>query len=180
MNQRILIVVDGKEILSACKKMLQSPYIGVDTAKTVDEAQNLLKKNIYNVVIVDRRLTGGAVEATHDSDTVKRFAVEAEDVRNQVTRRANKAKNTANAGESAGAAEELTSESGKMRGIAAGLNPSESGKFIRSGLHDNKSQQREHTLNTSKKGGKVISGLTPGPCKVIPLYDKDHNLLITL
>ena len=58
MNQRILIVDDEKAILLAFKKLLKSPNIMADTAETIDEAENLLKKNIYNVVIVDLRLTG--------------------------------------------------------------------------------------------------------------------------
>ena len=58
MNQRILIVDDEKAILLAFKKLLQSPNIAVDTAETIGEAEKLLKKNIYNVVMVDLRLTG--------------------------------------------------------------------------------------------------------------------------
>ena len=58
MNKRILIVDDEKTILLAFKKLLKSPNIMADTAETIDEAENLLKKNIYNVVIVDLRLTG--------------------------------------------------------------------------------------------------------------------------
>ena len=58
MNQRILIVDDEKAILLAFKKLLKGPNIMVDTAETIDEAENLLKKNIYNAVIADLRLTG--------------------------------------------------------------------------------------------------------------------------
>jgi len=58
MNKRILIVDDEKTILLAFKKLLKSPNIMVDTAETINEAENLLKKNIYNVVIVDLRFTG--------------------------------------------------------------------------------------------------------------------------
>jgi DNA-binding NtrC family response regulator len=58
VNQRILIVDDEKAILLAFKKLLQNPNIEVDTAETMDEAENSLKKNIYNAVIVDLRLTG--------------------------------------------------------------------------------------------------------------------------
>jgi DNA-binding NtrC family response regulator len=58
MNKRILIVDDEKTILLAFKKLLKSPNIMVDTAETINEAENLLKKNIYNVVMVDLRLTG--------------------------------------------------------------------------------------------------------------------------
>lgn len=58
MNQRILIVDDEKAILLAFKKLLKSPNIEVDTAETMGEADNLLKENIYQAVIVDLRLTG--------------------------------------------------------------------------------------------------------------------------
>ncbi|MGD0278702.1 MAG: response regulator [Smithella sp.] len=58
MNQRILIVDDEKAILVAFKKLLKSPNIEVDTAETMGEADNLLKENIYQAVIVDLRLTG--------------------------------------------------------------------------------------------------------------------------
>jgi len=58
MMQRILIVDDEKAILLAFKKLLQSPNIEVDTAETIENAENLLKENTYNVAIVDLRLTG--------------------------------------------------------------------------------------------------------------------------
>jgi len=58
VNQRILIVDDEKAILLAFKKLLKSPNVEVDTAETMSEAENVLKKNIYNAVIVDLRLTG--------------------------------------------------------------------------------------------------------------------------
>ncbi len=58
MQKRILIVDDEKAILMAFKKLLRSENVEVDTAETMDEAENLLKNNIYNVAIVDLRLTG--------------------------------------------------------------------------------------------------------------------------
>jgi DNA-binding NtrC family response regulator len=58
MKQRILIVDDEKAILLAFKKLLKSPNIEVDTAETIAETEDLLKKNIYNAAIVDLRLTG--------------------------------------------------------------------------------------------------------------------------
>jgi DNA-binding NtrC family response regulator len=57
MNQRILIVDDEKAILITFKKLLKSPNIEVDTAETIEDAQTLLKKNIYDAVIVDLRLS---------------------------------------------------------------------------------------------------------------------------
>ena len=58
MKQRILIVDDEKAILLAFKKLLKSPNIDVDTAETIGETEDLLKRNIYNAAIVDLRLTG--------------------------------------------------------------------------------------------------------------------------
>jgi DNA-binding NtrC family response regulator len=58
MTQRILIVDDEKAILLAFKKLLKSPNIDVDTAETIADTEELLKKNIYNAAIVDLRLTG--------------------------------------------------------------------------------------------------------------------------
>ncbi|HNZ64649.1 MAG TPA: response regulator [Smithella sp.] len=58
MKQRILIVDDEKAILMAFKKLLSSGNVDVDTAETIDETENLLKENIYNVAMVDLRLTG--------------------------------------------------------------------------------------------------------------------------
>ncbi|MBN1470369.1 MAG: response regulator [Syntrophaceae bacterium] len=58
MKQRILIVDDERAILLAYKKLLKSSTVDVDTAETIDDTEDLLKKNIYNAVIVDLRLTG--------------------------------------------------------------------------------------------------------------------------
>ena len=58
MQHRILIIDDEKAILIAFKKLLRSENIEVDTAETIDEAENLLKEHLYNVAIVDLRLTG--------------------------------------------------------------------------------------------------------------------------
>lgn len=58
MAQKILIVDDEAAILLAFKKMLQNKDTEVDTAETMGEAENLLKRNIYYAAIVDLRLTG--------------------------------------------------------------------------------------------------------------------------
>jgi DNA-binding NtrC family response regulator len=58
MPQKILIVDDEAAILLAFKKLLQNSNIQVDTAETMGEAEEHLKKTIYNVAIVDLRLTG--------------------------------------------------------------------------------------------------------------------------
>lgn len=58
MESRILLVDDEVGILLAFKKLLQAPGIAVDTAQTIEEAEGLLKSNLYHVVIADLRLTG--------------------------------------------------------------------------------------------------------------------------
>jgi DNA-binding NtrC family response regulator len=58
MQKRILIVDDEPALLIAFKGMLESESVLVDTAETMGSAENLLKKNQFDVVIVDLRLTG--------------------------------------------------------------------------------------------------------------------------
>jgi DNA-binding NtrC family response regulator len=58
MSKRILIVDDEESILIAFKKLLQSKVLAVDTAETMGDAEELLKGNRYDAVIVDLRLTG--------------------------------------------------------------------------------------------------------------------------
>jgi len=58
MDKRVLIVDDEVSILIAFKRLLGSEKIKVDTAETMGEAEDLLKGNHYDAVIVDLRLTG--------------------------------------------------------------------------------------------------------------------------
>lgn len=58
MSKRILIVDDEAAILIAFKRLLAGQELIVDTAETMGEAENYLKKNIYDAAIVDLRLTG--------------------------------------------------------------------------------------------------------------------------
>jgi len=94
---------------------------------------------------------------------------------NQVTQQ-----NAANAEESASAAEEMSSQSEEMRSMVASFNLTGSEEYIQSPrlgrpsghlLHNNPAQQ--------KKGFKAAAGLVTDPRKVIPLDDKDSNILST-
>ncbi|MCE5211791.1 MAG: methyl-accepting chemotaxis protein [Deltaproteobacteria bacterium] len=93
---------------------------------------------------------------------------------NQVTQQ-----NAANAEESASAAEEMSSQSEEMRSMVAGFKLSGSGYFNQSLLAAGQSRHQMHTPAIGKKGGKALSGLQPDPRNVIPLDDKDHDILTT-
>ncbi len=58
MENRLLIVDDEEAILYAYKRLFGAPKQGitVDTAKSMDEAVDLLKANKYKVVLTDLRL----------------------------------------------------------------------------------------------------------------------------
>lgn len=58
MSKRLLIVDDEASILMAFKKLLENKNLTVDTAETMGEAEELLKKHNYDAAIVDLRLTG--------------------------------------------------------------------------------------------------------------------------
>ena len=59
MNKKYILIVDDEVgILLAYKKLLQHEQIAIDTATTIEQAEELLKKKHYHVVIADLRLTG--------------------------------------------------------------------------------------------------------------------------
>jgi DNA-binding NtrC family response regulator len=58
MSERLLVVDDEKAILISFQQMLRSPTLHVDTAETIEDAERLLKENVYRAVIADLRLTG--------------------------------------------------------------------------------------------------------------------------
>ena len=55
--KRILIVDDEEVILFGYKQVLSEPWLGVDTAGTVNEAKELLGANRYAASILDLRLS---------------------------------------------------------------------------------------------------------------------------
>ena len=83
--------------------------------------------------------------------------------------------NAASAEESASAAEEMSSQSEEMRSMVAGFKLTVSGDFNQDLRIDHQSGQQN--AGPQRKGSKAISGLGPDPRKVIPLDDKDHNIL---
>jgi DNA-binding response OmpR family regulator len=56
--RRILVVDDEDAILFAFSKVLMQSNIVVDTAQTLNNALELLQKNVYSAVIADLRLSG--------------------------------------------------------------------------------------------------------------------------
>lgn len=62
MFKRVLMVDDETAILMAFKKLLKSPYVDVDTAESVEDAEALLNERTYAAVIVDLSLSGSSGE----------------------------------------------------------------------------------------------------------------------
>jgi DNA-binding NtrC family response regulator len=58
IKKHILIVDNEQAILLAFKKLFSTPNIKVDTVETMEEALEMLKKDDYDIVIADLRLTG--------------------------------------------------------------------------------------------------------------------------
>jgi len=92
---------------------------------------------------------------------------------NQVTQQ-----NAANAEESASAAEEMSSQSEEMRSMVAGFKLTASSDFTQS-LRIGQQKHLSHNPVAGKKGSKSLAGLEPDPRRVIPLDDKDSNILNT-
>ena len=58
MANRILLVDDEEPILLSFTKLLTRASYEVDTAERIEDAEALLKKRTYRVVVTDLRLTG--------------------------------------------------------------------------------------------------------------------------
>ena len=58
MPKRVLIIDNEPDILFGLKRQFQSPSVEVDTAETKEEAEALLGKQPYHVVITDLMLNG--------------------------------------------------------------------------------------------------------------------------
>jgi DNA-binding NtrC family response regulator len=59
MNKKYILIVDDEiGILLAYKKLLADENIEVHTADTIEQAEQLLNTNRYDLVIADLRLTG--------------------------------------------------------------------------------------------------------------------------
>jgi methyl-accepting chemotaxis protein len=87
--------------------------------------------------------------------------------------------NAANAEESASAAEEMSSQSEEMRSMVANFKLSDASDFSRTPRIGSQSGHMLGSHDAQGKGGKAMHGLHPDPRKVIPLDDKDHDVLKT-
>jgi DNA-binding response OmpR family regulator len=65
-QNRILLIEDEEALLFGFKKLLQNENTVVDTAQTLPEAKELLRQNIYRVVITDLRLTNAQIKEGYD------------------------------------------------------------------------------------------------------------------
>ena len=74
-KQRLLLVDDEVAILLGFKKLIQSDYLDVDTAETIEEAMTLLNAKNYQFVITDLKLGGSTGE---DGFEVIKYAKEKE------------------------------------------------------------------------------------------------------
>jgi methyl-accepting chemotaxis protein len=168
--------------------------LAMRSAEAAKNTSNLIEqavKNSENGVSINAEVLRNFQEITERTNKVSQVVAEiaaASEQQDQGIGQINKAveqmnqvtqQNAANAEESASAAEEMSSQSEEMRSMVAGFKLSSSMKLDQFLLSDKKTRQREHTIYTSKKGGKALSGLTPDPRKMIPLDDNDNNVLAT-
>ena len=164
---------------------MRSAEAAKNTATLIEEAV----KNSENGVAINTEVLVNFQEITEKISKVSQVVAEiaaASEQQDQGISQVNKAveqmnqltqQNAANAEESASAAQEMSSQSEQMRSMVAGFKLTASNEpGVRSGLI----KQADYMLsgsNPGKKGEKAIAGLHPDPRKVIPLDDKDHDIL---
>jgi len=56
-TQQLLLVEDEEALVFGLQRLLQTPVIAVDTARTLDEANALINTKTYNAVITDLNLS---------------------------------------------------------------------------------------------------------------------------
>jgi hypothetical protein len=71
----------------------------------------------------------------------------------------------------------MSSQSEEMRSMVAGFKLTASDDLNQALLVDNQSGHMLHNPSPQRKGARAISGIQPDPRKVIPLDDRDHNIL---
>ncbi len=159
---------------------MRSAEAAKNTATLIEEAV----KNSENGVAINTEVLVNFQEITEKISKVSQVVAEiaaASEQQDQGISQVNKAveqmnqltqQNAASAEESASAAQEMSSQSEQMRSMVAGFKLSDSHELARAlpGGHAGH-------LAMGKKGGKAITGLHPDPRKVIPLDEKDHDVL---
>jgi methyl-accepting chemotaxis protein len=156
-----------------------------NTANLIEEAV----KNSENGVAINSEVLKNFQEITEKINKVSQVVAEiaaASDQQDQGITQVNRAveqmnlltqQNAANAEESASAAEEMSSQSEEMRSMVAGFKLTAAGDFTKTIGAGGQSGHMIPDFKAGKKGGKAISGLHPDPRKVIPLDEKDHEIL---
>jgi methyl-accepting chemotaxis protein len=164
---------------------MRSAEAAKNTANLIEEAV----KNSENGVNINAEVLKNFQEITELGSKVSQVVAEiaaASDQQDQGITQVNKAveqlnqltqQNAANAEESASAAEEMSSQSEEMRSMVAGFKLTVSKDFNQALLTGRQSGHMPQNLSMGKKGGKALSGLQPDPRKVIPLDEKDHDIL---
>jgi methyl-accepting chemotaxis protein len=166
---------------------MRSAEAAKNTANLIEEAV----KNSENGVAINAEVLKNFQEIAEKTNKVSQVVAEiaaASDQQDQGISQLNRAveqlnqltqQNAANAEESASAAEELSSQSEEMRSMLAGFKLTVSGDFNQAPRVESQSGHLLHDSGLQRKGAKAISGLQPDPRKVIPLDDRDHNILNT-
>jgi len=158
---------------------MRSAEAAKNTANLIEEAV----KNSENGVNINSEVLKNFHDIAEKTNTVSQVVAEiavASEQQDEGINQVNKAveqlnlltqQNAANSEELASAAQEMSSQSEEMRSMVANFELSESGDFKKVPLLSNP--------GTQGKGVKAISGMHPDPRKVIPLDDKDHDVLKT-
>jgi methyl-accepting chemotaxis protein len=166
---------------------MRSAEAAKNTANLIEEAV----KNSENGVVINAEVLKNFQEITEKTNKVSQVVAEiaaASDQQDQGISQLNKAveqlnqltqQNAANAEESASAAEEMSSQSEEMRSMIAGFKLTGSAELTQALRVDSQSGHLLHNTGLQRKGASTLSGLQPDPRKVIPLDEKDHNILKT-
>ena len=166
---------------------MRSAEAAKNTANLIEEAV----KNSENGVVINAEVLKKFQEITEKTNKVSQVVAEiaaASDQQDQGISQLNKAveqlnqltqQNAANAEESASAVEEMSSQSEEMRSMIAGFKLTGSAELTQALRVDSQSGHLLHNTGLQKKGARTLSGLQPDPRKVIPLDEKDHNILKT-
>jgi uncharacterized phage infection (PIP) family protein YhgE len=166
---------------------MRSAEAAKNTANLIEEAV----RNSENGVTINAEVLKNFHEITERISKVSQVVAEiaaASDQQEQGISQVNKAvdqmnqltqQNAANAEESASAAQQMSSQSEQMRSMVASFKLTAYNDFHQVLPTGSQSRHMLQNLSAGKKGVKTMSGLQPDPRKVIPLDDKDHDILST-
>ena len=166
---------------------MRSAEAAKNTANLIEDAV----KNSENGVAINAEVLKNFQEINERTNKVSQVVAEisaASEQQDQGLSQVNKAveqmnqvtqQNAANAEESASAAEEMSSQSEEMRSMVQGFKLTSSSDFNQALKASSQSGHMLYNLAMGKKGGKAAAGIQPDPRKIIPLDEKDHNILKT-